>query len=191
MTTDNTASFIQKASSYGLQEFLEIMGELSQESTKKGLLSRLQKELITLGLALYKDCQRCITIHGDEALRLKASDGELCLVKKVIFFMNASPQAGKGMWADWVDNWKQYSYSKVTERRQLREMIALAVSIVMQHEKQIELHLIAVLELGVTIEQVFEIVPLVMLMDGAPTLSQIPTLVSCYEKFSDEQEVSK
>ncbi len=191
MTTDNTVSFIQKANSYGLQEFLEIMGELSQESTKKGLLSRLQKELITLGLALYKDCQRCITIHGDEALRLKASDGELCLVKKVIFFMNASPQAGKGMWGDWVDNWRQYSYSKIAERRQLREMIALAVSIVMQHEKQIELHLIAVLDLGITIEQVFEIVPLVMLMDGAPTLSQIPTLVSCYEKFCDEQQATK
>ncbi len=62
-------------------------------------------------------------------------------------------------------------------------MIALAVSIVMQHEKQIELHLTAALDIGISIEQIFEIVPLVMLMDGAPALSQIPTIVTCCEKY--------
>lgn len=74
MTNENTSQFMQKASDYGLQEFMEIMGELSQESTKKGLLSRQQKELITLGLALYKNCQRCIGIHSDEATKLNATN---------------------------------------------------------------------------------------------------------------------
>ena len=32
-------------------------------------------------------------------------------------------------------------------------------------------------------EQIFEIVPLVMLMDGAPTLSQVPKIVTCYEEY--------
>lgn len=35
MTKVNTEHFIQKSGNYGLQEFMEIMGELSQESTKK------------------------------------------------------------------------------------------------------------------------------------------------------------
>jgi AhpD family alkylhydroperoxidase len=183
MTTKTTAQFMQKASNYGLQEFLEIIGELSQESTKKGLLSRLQKELITLGLALFKNCQRCITIHSREASRLEATDSQFSTIKKVILFMHASPHSDGGLWSDWVENWKDYSCSKINERCQLREITALAISIVMQHEKQIELHLTAALDAGISIEQIFEIVPLVMLMDGAPTLSQIPTIVTCYEEY--------
>ena len=183
MASENTALFMKKAGDYGLQEFFEIMGELSQESTKKGLLSRQQKELITLGLSLYKNCQRCITIHSDEAKRLEASDTQFCNVKKVMFFLNATPHGNGELWDDWVLNWKDYSYSKIKERRQLREMVALAIAIVMQHEKQIQLHLTAALDVDVTIEQIFEIVPLVLLMDGAPTLSQIPRLVTCYEEY--------
>lgn len=186
MKTKSTMQFLQKAGEYGLQEYMDIMAELSQESTKKGQLSRMQKELITLGLALYKNCERCIDIHSHEALRLEASDSQFSLVKKVVFFMNASPHGDGGLWDDWVDNWKDYSYSRVLERRQLREMIALAIAIVMQHEKQIELHLTAALDVDLSIEQIFEIVPLVMLMDGAPTLSQIPTLLKCYENYSVE-----
>lgn len=186
MTDVNTSKFMQKAGNYGLQEFLEIMGELSQESTKKGLLSRQQKELITLGIALYKNCQRCITIHSDEALRLDASELQFRHVKKVIFFMLAAPHGESNLWDDWVINWRDYSYSKITERQQLREMVALALSIVMQHKKQIELHLNAALDTGISVEQVFEIVPLVMLMDGAPTLSQIPWLLTCHENYQDK-----
>ncbi len=186
MANETTSQLMQKAGSYGLQEFLEIMGELSQESTKKGLLSRQQKELITLGLALYKNCQRCITIHSDEAARLEATDIQFCNVKKVIFFMNAAPHGDSNLWDDWVNNWKDYSYSKVKERQQLREMVALAISIVMQHEKQIQLHLTAALDADISIEQIFEIVPLVMLMDGAPTLSQVPSLITGYEEYQQK-----
>lgn len=183
MNDQTSSQLIKKASHYGLQEFLDIMAELSQESTKKGFLSRQQKELVTLGLALYKNCQRCIDIHSEEADRLSATELQLNNVKKVIFFMQAAPQCDSSLWHDWVANWEDYSYSRINERRQLREMVALAVSIVMQHEKQIELHLCAALDVGVSIEQAFEIVPLVMLMDGAPTLSQIPRLVTIYERY--------
>ena len=155
-----------------------------RRAPNKGLLSRLQKELITLGLALFKNCQRCVSIHSKEAARLDATAEQLSLVKKIIFFMRSSPHSDSGLWEDWVDNWKDFSYSRITEKRQLREMVALAIAIVMQHEKQIELHLTAALDVGVSIEEVFEVVPLVMLMDGAPTLSQIPKLVTCYEEYS-------
>jgi len=42
MANKNTSQLIQKSKNYGLQELLKIMGEPSQESTTKGLLSRLQ-----------------------------------------------------------------------------------------------------------------------------------------------------
>ena len=85
MTNENISPFMQKASDYGLQEFMEIMGELSQESTKKGLLSRQQKELITLGLALYKNCQRCIDIHSSEATKLDATNYSSAMLRKLSF----------------------------------------------------------------------------------------------------------
>lgn len=188
MATTNTTEFIKKARDYGLNEFLEIMSELSQESTKNGLLSRLQKELITYGLALYKDCHRCISIHRDEATRLKATDAHFSLVKKVVLFMNAPPHGDSELWDDWVESWVDYSYSKIPQRRQLREMIALAIAIVQQHEKQIALHFTAALDAEVSIEELFEIVPLVMVMDGAPTLSQIPRLLDCYESYRQAKD---
>jgi len=84
-------------------------------------------------------------------------------------------------------SWNNYSYSKDNNKRQLREIIALSIAIVKQHEKQIELHLRGALNVGVSIEEIFEIVPLVLLMDGAPTLSQIPRLVQGYEKYCAEK----
>jgi hypothetical protein len=51
---------LKRARTYGLGEFLEIIGELSQESTKKGILDRKHKELITLGMAL---AQRLSPLH--------------------------------------------------------------------------------------------------------------------------------
>lgn len=186
MVNETTEHFIKKASNYGLQDFLEIMGELSQESTKKGLLPRMEKELITLSLALYKNCRRCILIHNDEASKLGATDSDISLIKNVIFFMNASPHGNSYLWGDWVNNWKSFSYSSIAERQQLREMSALAIAVVMQHDKQIELHLTSALDAGLSIEQIFEVIPIVMLMDGAPTLSQLPRIVSHYEKYSED-----
>ena len=181
----NTSEIVfRKAGQYGLQEFLEIMGELSQESIKKGRLSRLQKELITLGVALFKNCHRCIDIHRHAAETLHATDDETSLIKKVILFMNAAPHGDSELWSDWVDSWNNYSYSRKPERQRLREMTALAIAIVKQHEKQIELHMTTAMATGVVIEEIFEVVPIVLLMDGAPTLSQIPHIVGCYEKLS-------
>lgn len=176
--------FFHKAGEYGLQEFLEIMGELSQESIKKGRLTRLQKELITLGVALYKDCHRCIDLHCHAAKKLHATEREISWIKKVILFMHAAPHGESELWHDWVESWSNYSYSKQPERQQLREMTALGIAIIKQHEKQIELHMTKALAAGVTIEEIFEVVPIVLLMDGAPTLSQIPRIVTCYEKIA-------
>ena len=187
--TNKSTQFMQKASKYGLQEYLEIMSELSQVSTKKGLLSRLQKELITYGLALYKNCQRCISIHESDANNLKATDFEFNQVKKIILFMNASPHGDSVLWDSWELNWLDFSHSKIKERQQLREMVALAISIVMQHQGQIYLHLTSALDVGITIEEIFEIVPIAMLMDGAPTLSQIPTLLTYYDEYEKNKQI--
>ena len=177
---------LQKASQYGLSSFLELMGELSQESIKKGALSRLQKEQITLGLALFKSCERCISIHALDAQKLGAEKTDLDLVKNVVLFLDASPHGEADLWDNWVSNWKNYSFSRKPERYQLRELIALAISIVMQHERQIECHMQAALSIGITREEIIEVLPIVMLMDGAPTLSQIPLVVKYAEKFTKD-----
>jgi AhpD family alkylhydroperoxidase len=182
----NTSHFIHKAGGYGLQEFLEIVSELSQESVKKGQLSRLQKELITLGLALYKNCHRCIEIHQKEAVKLGASQSEFSLIKKTVLFMQAAPHGDSETWGDWVESWTDFSFSRKRARQQLRELTALATAIVKQHERQIQVHMCAALEADCSIEQVFEVVPIVLLMDGAPTLSQIPRLFDCVEKYENK-----
>lgn len=182
----NTTHFIHRAGGYGLQEFLEIVGELSQESVKKGLLSRQQKELITLGLALYKNCHRCIEIHQDAAVKLGAGESEFSLIKKTVLFMQASPHGDSATWDDWVESWAHFSFSRKKARQQLRELTALAIAIVKQHERQIKVHMCAALDTGCSIEQVFEVIPIVLLMDGAPVLSQIPRLFECVERYENQ-----
>ncbi len=188
-TTEHTINFpeyFREANQYGFQEFLEIIGELSQESTKKGKLGRLEKELITLGLALYKNCQRCIDIHTANVEKLGATDKNKCLINNVVLFMLSCQNEKAVLYNDWIASWKRFSYSKKIEKSQLREMTALAISIVRQDHTQIRLHFHQTMKSGITIEQIFEIVSLVLLMDGAPTLSQIPVLVKSYHDFLQE-----
>jgi len=181
----NYPQYFREASQYGFQEYFEILGELSQESTRKGQLTRLQKELITLGMALYKDCHRCIDIHTRDAVKLGADEKNKSQVNNAVLFMFAAPAADSILWDDWVKSWKKFSYSKKIDKHRLREMIALAISVIKQDRAQIDLHLHDGLAIGISIEQVFEIIPLVLLMDGAPTLSQIPALFKSYHAYLD------
>ena len=68
--------------------------------------------MITLGLALHKNCRRCIDIHSADAERLGASEKQMGLVKKVALFMRASPHGNSNLWPDWVGNWRDYSFSR-------------------------------------------------------------------------------
>lgn len=183
---EDLSSFFQKANQYGMQEFIEIIGELSQESTKKGALSRLQKESVALGIALHKNCHRCIEIHEKTARQVGADDSLVTSIHKVLFFSNAAPHSDSELWDDWVESWQRYSYSRIKERQQLRELVALAIAIVKQHRRQIDLHMEAALDVGLTIEEVFEVVPVTLLMDGAPALSQIPVIVKCFEAYQQK-----
>lgn len=185
-----TLSFMDsmnKAKSYGLNEFIEIMGELSQESTKKGHIERKCKELIILGLALSKDCHRCIDIHRTEAKRLGATDEELSQVKKIVLYLNASPNESDELWDSWEDAWRVFVMAKGPVVSAQRELIALGVALVNQRENLIGMHVRSALSHGVSVEQVFEVMPIALLMDGAPALSQIPYLV---EALSEPQAKS-
>jgi AhpD family alkylhydroperoxidase len=82
---------LKKARTYGLGEFLEIIGELSQESTKKGIIDRKHKELITLGIALAKGCHRCIEIHTDAALKYGSTPEEVFEVMPIALLMDGAP----------------------------------------------------------------------------------------------------
>jgi AhpD family alkylhydroperoxidase len=177
------AAAMKKVAGYGLAEFLEIVGELSQESTKKGALDRRIKELITLGLALAKHCHRCIDIHGREAARIGASEGEIEQVRRIVLYMNAAPDPAHSMWNSWVASWQDYAHHRGPLADFERELVALAVAIQRQQGSQLDMHARAALTAGATPEQVTEVLPITLLMDGAPALSQIPRVMAVIEAF--------
>ncbi|OOZ39299.1 alkylhydroperoxidase [Solemya pervernicosa gill symbiont] len=179
------AAAMTKARQYGIGEYLELLGELSQESQRKGKLERKTKELITLGIALAKGCNRCITIHTQAAKQLGAKNKELREVNKVLLFLNASPaDKNEDLWREWKDSWAVFSASKGAINRKHRELIGLGIGIVRQQKRHIELHTKAAYKIGVTPEAIFEVMPIALLMDGAPALSQIPHLVNQIDKLT-------
>ncbi|HRJ52993.1 MAG TPA: carboxymuconolactone decarboxylase family protein [Candidatus Thiothrix moscowensis] len=178
---------LKRARTYGLGEFLEIIGELSQESTKKGVLDRKQKELITLGIALAKDCHRCIDIHTEAALQLGATETEMLQVRRVALYLQASPEQHQGdLWQAWSDSWREFSLSKGCMDRRCRELVGLGIALVQQDSHLINMHVKAAREFGATPEEIFEVMPIALLMDGAPALSQIPQLVHALEQHQPE-----
>jgi len=188
MRTDDFTQSLKKARNYGIAEFLEIIGELSQESTKKGAIDRKSKELITLGMALAKNCRRCIRIHSKSSQALGATKKEIRQVRKIVLFMNASPVNDPVMWRSWRSSWKQFALSKGVLQRHERELIALGVALIRQRKKHIRLHTRAAIRFCATPQEVFEVMPLALLMDGAPALSQIPRLVKALELARKDAE---
>jgi AhpD family alkylhydroperoxidase len=178
--TDYGAS-LRKARSYGLDEFLDIMGELSQESTKRGAMGRKCKELVTLAIALNKQCRRCIDIHSHEATRLGASAAELNQVRKIVLFLNASPDRSPELWESWEDSWREFALTRGALEHHHRELVALAIALVKQRQDHITLHVSSALAEGAGVEEIFEVLPIALLMDGAPVMSQIPHLVGAVE----------
>lgn len=164
-----------KAREYGIGEYLELLGELSQECTKKGLLERKTKELITLGIALAKGCERCIDIHTRSARKLGAGEDELREVSKILLFMNASPEESRiDLWSEWKDSWLAFASASGPIDRRHRELVALGIGIVRQQPHHIRVHTREANRLGASQKEIFEVVPIALLMDGAPVLSQIP-----------------
>ncbi|MBK8452011.1 MAG: carboxymuconolactone decarboxylase family protein [Thiofilum sp.] len=183
MTEHSLASAFKTAREYGLGEFLEIISELSQESTKKGHIDRKHKELITLGIALAKDCHRCIEIHKADAKKLGATDAEIQQVLKMALYTQALPEEHQEpLWRTWEDSWREFALSRGAIEKRHRELIGLGIALVKQHKRLIAWHAQAALAFGAKPEELFEIVPITLLMDGAPALSQIPHLTKVLEQ---------
>ena len=177
------AEGVRKFSEYGLGEFLEIVGEMSQESTKKGALERKTKELVTLALALAKRCHRCVEIHTRDARKLGASEEEISQVKKIVLFLNASPWHDDMMFDQWSASWRHFADVVGPVAPSDRELMALAIAVMRHHEDQLVLHTHAALRLGASEAQLAEVMPIVLLMDGAPALSQIPNVMAAIDSF--------
>ncbi|HHJ20844.1 MAG TPA: alkylhydroperoxidase [Gammaproteobacteria bacterium] len=179
---DTFADSLKQAKTYGIGEFLELIGELSQESTKKGALSRKEKELITLGIALAKHCNRCIKIHTRASEALGVTEEEIRQVRKIYLFLKASPgNDDKLLWKSWKDSWQQFVLSKGPLESHERELIALGIALVKQSAEHIKLHTRCAGKYSATPQQIFEVMPIALLMDGAPALSQIPRLMKALE----------
>lgn len=183
MTTspEEFAAALKKAHTYGLGEYLEIIGELSQVSTRKGALDRKSKELVTLGIALAKQCNRCVQIHTKISKDLGATKKEISKVRKVALFMNASPEGEKELWESWKESWNEFSISKNLVKTKRRELIALGIALVRQSEKHIKFHAANALRFNTPAEEILEVMPIVLLMDGAPAVSQIPRLLKAVD----------
>ena len=172
------ANSIKKAGEYGLNEFLEIIAELSSESTKKGVLSRKEKELITLGIALSKGCERCINIHLKSAKSLGATENEIEQVNKIHLCLLSTPRKEDKLWECWRKSWVEFALTKGALQHHHRELIALGIAIIRQSKEQIDLHVKSAISFSATPEQIYEVMPIALLMDGAPAISQIPHLVN-------------
>lgn len=86
------------------------------------------------------------------------------------------------LWKAWEDSWREFSLSRGAIEKRYRELIALGIALVKQHKRLIAWHTNAALAYGATAEELFEIVPITLLMDGAPALSQIPYLTQVIEQ---------
>ncbi len=180
---------LKKAKAYGIGEFLEIIGELAQESTKKGALSRKEKELITLGIALSKDCNRCIKIHTQAALSLGVSEDEIEQVRRIHLFLLSSPGKDEKLWKSWKNSWRQFSLAHGSLEHHTRELIALGIALVGQSQEHIKLHTKAAIGYCAKPEQIFEVMPIALLMDGAPAISQIPRLMKALDKATSSVDL--
>jgi AhpD family alkylhydroperoxidase len=186
VTEMSFADGVKKFSEYGLGEFLEIVGELSQESAKKGALDRSTKELITLSLALAKRCHRCVEIHSRDALKMGASEDEISQVKKIVLFLNAAPWHDDMMFDQWSASWRHFADVVGPIEPYVRELMALAIAVLRHHEDQLVLHTHSALDKGASESQLAEIMPIVLLMDGAPALSQIPNVMLAIEEYAEK-----
>ena len=71
-----------------------------------------------------------------------------------------------------------------------RVLGGLGIAIVQQDARLIELHVKGALSYNASPEEIFEVMPIALLMDGAPALSQIPQLVYALEQ-AQQAEVAE
>lgn len=133
-----------------------------------------------MGIALSKNCNRCIKIHTKAAQQLNATAAEIEQVRRIHLFLTASPSQNP-LWGSWLDAWRHFAAGKRELPHYEIELIALGIALVNQSGKHIKLHASAALKYGATKQQVFEAMPIALLMDGAPALSQIPKLIDAME----------
>lgn len=74
-------------------ETLAAFGQLHQASTKEGVLSTRQKELIALAIAVTVRCDGCIASHVSDALRAGATREEIGEALDVAILMGGGPAA--------------------------------------------------------------------------------------------------
>lgn len=185
------AESLRKAKQLGFGDFLEIVAELSQESTKKGLISRKDKEFIILGIALSKSCSRCIEIHSEDSLRQGATDEDIALVKRIALHTTSTVGQDNRLWPSWKASWSELSMSRGSIARRHREMIGLAIAIIKHDGVLIDYHTKMAMSSGATAEEVFEVMPIALLMEGTPALSQLPNLIVAINESQDQRIACK
>jgi len=82
-----TLGVMRKESPKVMEAFLNLLRSVSQG----GILSAKEKELISLGIALYARCEPCIILHTKSAIEAGATKEELIEACAVALMMGGSP----------------------------------------------------------------------------------------------------
>lgn len=82
-----TLGFMRKEAPETIEAFLNLLRSVH----KQGALSVKEKELISLGIALYARCEPCIVLHTKSALEAGATMKELIETCEVAIAMGGSP----------------------------------------------------------------------------------------------------
>jgi AhpD family alkylhydroperoxidase len=82
-----TLGFLRREAPETIEAFLNIL----RSTHKQGALSIKEKELISLGIALYAKCEPCIVLHTKSALEAGATMKELVETCEVAIAMGGSP----------------------------------------------------------------------------------------------------
>ena len=96
-------------------------------------------------------------------------------------FSRPSAPGEGALWDAWEDAWREFSLAKGPLTHKDKDMMALGGAMINQHDLQIRLHVLTALEFGCSKEEVFEVMPITLLIDDAPALSQIPRVIGALE----------
>lgn len=72
-------------------KFMQAMGGLMECACADGVLSRKTKELVTIGIAISKQCHWCIAYHVHQALEAGATESEIMETCLVAVLMGGGP----------------------------------------------------------------------------------------------------
>lgn len=107
--TSADVAALTKEVAKGIPDVAKAFGQLSQSVKTDGALSKSQKELIALGIAIAIRCESCIAFHAENAAGLKIPREQILEMIGVTIQMGGGPSFAYGAQA--LEAYDQFSGS--------------------------------------------------------------------------------